>query len=402
MTMEGALDTHVEDTERLNRTRAALQAAGLDAVVCRLPENVLLLSGYWPMSGFALLVFPVEGEPVLIAPVAENKLAREGWVSDIRTFPWGLVDSGDPFESIARILGGVAGDLRLAGKRIGYEGSFEFVAASYVAAEPSVIAGVTLGILQRTFGDGLTDATDLIHRLRARKTPMEVQRLRLTHEIARLALQAFRENVVPGRSEIEIVASVEAAVLVGGTGYKGVKVAKAWASVMSGPRAAAAYKPHLLSTQRRLAPGEMALLELAVVADGWWADLTRTRVAGRASAEDLDRWDAVVEAQRLAIAAIGPGTPANQVDKAARDLLQQRGLGAYFVHHTGHGIGLRYHEPEPFLHPAATAPLEAGMVTTVEPGIYIEGWGGMRCEDDVLVTPSGAEILSEFSRNLVG
>jgi len=391
-----------EDTERLNRTRAALQAAGLDAIVCGLPENVVLLSGYWPMNGFALLVFPAEGEPALVAPAAEDELAQEGWIADVRAFPWGLVDSGDPFESIARILGQIARERGLAGHRIGYEGSFEFVAAPYVAAEPSVVAGVTLGILQRAFGDRLVDATDLIHRLRGRKTPMEIQRLRLTHEIARLALQAFRENVVPGRSEVEIVAAVEAAVLVGGTGYKGVKVARAWASVMSGPRAAAAYKPHLLSTQRRLAPGDLALLELAVVADGWWADLTRTRVAGAAAAEDLERWSAVVEAQARAIAAIRPGTPANRVDQAARDLLEQRGLGAYFIHHTGHGIGLRYHEPEPFLHPAVTTPLEAGMVTTVEPGIYIEGWGGMRCEDNVLVTPSGAEILSEFSRDLVG
>lgn len=96
------------DAERLNRTRASLQAARLGAVVCRLPENILLLSGYWPMNGFALLVFPVEGEPVLVAPVAENELAQDGWVGDIRTFPWGLVDSGDPFESIARILGQIA------------------------------------------------------------------------------------------------------------------------------------------------------------------------------------------------------------------------------------------------------------------------------------------------------
>jgi len=391
-----------EDTERLDQVRRALQARELDALVCRLPENILLLSGYWPMNGFAMLVLPVVGEPVLIAPVAEVELAQEGWVEDVRTFPWGLVDSGDPFESIARILGQIARAQGLAGCRVGYEGSFEFIAAPYVAAEPGVVSGVTLGILQKAFGDGLVDATDLLHKLRARKTPDEIQRLRLAHEIARYALEAFRANVVPGRSEIEIVAAVEAAVLIGGTGHKGVKVARAWASVMSGPRAALAYKPHLLSTQHRLASGDMALLELAVVADGWWADLTRTRVAGVARPEDLDRWSAVVEAQQLAMAAIRPGIPANQVDKAARDLLEGRGLGTYFIHHTGHGIGLRYHEPEPFLHPAVTTPLEVGMVTTVEPGIYIEGWGGMRCEDNVLVTPAGAEILSEFSRDLVG
>jgi Xaa-Pro aminopeptidase len=288
----------------------------------------------------------------------------------------------------------------LKGRRIGYEGSFEFVAAPYVSAEPGVVAGRTLKILQEALGDSLADATDLIHHIRARKTPTEVGRLRIVHEIARLGLQAFADNVVPGRSEIEIAAAVESAIMIGGTGYKGVTVARAWASVMSGPRAAAAYKPHLLSTARRLAAGDIALLELAVVADGWWADLTRTRAAGPARGQDLKRWQVVIEAQQAACAAIRPGVPAQVVDKAARDIIARHGLEDYFIHHTGHGLGLRYHEPEPFLHPAVTTPLEEGMVTSVEPGIYIEGWGGMRCEDNVLVTPSGPEILSEFSREL--
>ena len=108
----------------------------------------------------------------------------------------------------------------------------------------------------------------------------------------------------------------------------------------------------------------------------------------------------MVDAQSAAFAVIRPGVASNQVDRAAREVIEQRGLGAYFIHHTGHGLGLRYHEPEPFLHPAVDAVLEAGMVSSVEPGIYIQEWGGMRCEDNILVTENGVEILSEFSRQL--
>jgi Xaa-Pro dipeptidase len=392
----------VKDLDRIERTRKAMQQQRLDALVCRLPENILMLTGYWPMNGFAFLVFPAEKEPVLIAPVPEEELAREGWVSDIRTFKWGLVDSGDPYVAIAALLKGAAADLGLAGKRVGYEGSFEFIAAPYVGAEPGVFSQASLGLFQGAFGENLSDATGLIHKLRLYKTPGEAGRLRIANDVARLGLQAFFDAVVPGNSEIQIASAVEAAIMQGGTGYQGVKVARAWASVMSGPRAATAYKPHLLSTQRRMEPGDMALLELATVADGWWSDLTRTRVAGAARPADLEKWQAVVDAQAAAFAAIRPGVPGNQVDRAARKVIEQRGLGAYFIHHTGHGLGLRYHEPEPFLHPAVEAVLEAGMVSSVEPGIYIPGWGGMRCEDNILVTGTGVEILSEFSRELAG
>jgi Xaa-Pro dipeptidase len=352
------------------------------------------------MNGFAFLVFPVDKEPILIAPVPEEELAREGWVSDIRTFKWGLVDSGDPYLSIAALLNQAAAELGLAGKRVGYEGSFEFIAAPYVGAEPGVFSQISLAMYQQAFGENLSDATRLIHKLRLYKTPAEAERLRIANTVARLGLQAFFENVIPGNSEIQIAAAVEAAIMQGGTGYKGVKVARAWASVMSGPRAAAAYKPHLLSTQRRMESADIALLELATVADGWWSDLTRTRAAGHARPEDLEKWQAVVDAQSAAFAVIRPGVASNHVDRAAREVLEQRGLGAYFIHHTGHGLGLRYHEPEPFLHPAVDKVLEAGMVSSVEPGIYIQNWGGMRCEDNILVTETGVEILSEFSRQL--
>lgn len=389
-----------KDLERIQRVRNAMQQQGLDALVCRLPENIVLLTGYWPMNGFAFLVFPLDKEPVLIAPVPEEELARESWFDNVWTYKWGLVDSGDPYVSIASYLKQAAQELGLIGKRVGYEGSFEFIAAPYVGAEPGVFSLVSLGMFQAAFGNNLVDATSLIHKLRLYKTSGEAERLRVANDIARMGLQAFFDNVIPGNTEIQIASAVEAAIMQGGTDYKGVKVARAWASVMSGPRGVAAYKPHLLSTQRRLEESDFALLELATVADGWWSDLTRTRVAGRARPEDCEKWDAVVDAQRAAFSVIRPGVASNEVDRAARDLLEKRGLGTYFIHHTGHGLGLRYHEPEPFLHPAIEAKLDAGMVSSVEPGIYIEGWGGMRCEDNILVTEDGVEILSEFSRQL--
>ena len=391
-----------KDFERLQRMRTALEKNNLDALVCRLPENIVMLTGYWPMNGFAFLVFPVSGNPILIAPVPEQELADEGWVEEIRTFKWGLVDSGDPYTKIPGLLTQAASDLGLIGKRIGYEGSFEFIAAPYVGAEPGSFSQVTMGMFQQAFGDNLVDATGLIHKIRLHKTPLEAEKLRLANRIASFGLKAFFENVVPGKTEIEVVSTVESAIMQGGTGLNNVKVVRAWASVMSGPRAVTAYKPHLLSTQRKLEFGDMALLELVTVADGWWSDLTRTRVAGRAKDEDLERWNAVIDAQRAAFDVIRPGVPSREVDRAARDLIEKRGLGKYFVHHTGHGLGLRYHEPEPFLHPDVEAALESGMVSSVEPGIYIEGWGGMRCEDDILVTENGVEILSEFSRELAG
>jgi Xaa-Pro dipeptidase len=390
------------DLERIERTKRALQQQKLEALILRLPENIVMLTGYWPMNGFAFMVFPIDKDPVLIAPEAEAELAQQGWVSDVRLFKWGLVDSGDPYASIAKLLKEAAARLGLANKPVGYEGSFETIAAPYVAAEPGVFSQVSLGMIRQAFGEHLVDATSLIHRLRLYKTRDEAERLRLANRIALLGIKAFFENVVPGKTEIEVAAAVESAIMTGGTGLQGVKVARAWASVMSGERASKAYKPHLLSTQRRLVNGDMALLELATVADGWWSDLTRTRCAGAARPADLERWQAVVDGQLAALQAIRPGAPANMVDKAARDVIVQRGLGPYFIHHTGHGLGLRYHEPQPFLHPAVTDVLETGMVSSVEPGIYIDGWGGMRCEDNILVTETGMEVLSEFSRALTG
>ena len=204
------------DSERIHRTQQALQQANIDALVLRLPENIVMLTGYWPMNGFAFLIFPISKDPIMIVPFPEQTLAEESWVKDIRTFPWGLVDSGDPYSILPFMIKQAAADLNLAGGRVGYEGSFEFIAAPYVGAEPGSFSQISLSLFHQAFGDHLLDATGLIHKLRLYKTPAEVEHLRTANRIASLGLKAFFETVQPGQSEIAIAAAVESAIMVGG------------------------------------------------------------------------------------------------------------------------------------------------------------------------------------------
>ncbi len=165
-----------------------------------------------------------------------KELADEGWVEEIRTFKWGLVDSGDPYTKIPGLLTQAASDLGLIGKRIGYEGSFEFIAAPYVGAEPGSFSQVTMGMFQQAFGDNLVDATGLIHKIRLHKTPLEAEKLRLANRIASFGLKAFFENVVPGKTEIEVVSTVESAIMQGRNWVKQCKsctrlgLSNVWAS----------------------------------------------------------------------------------------------------------------------------------------------------------------------------
>ena len=144
----------------------------------------------------------------------------------------------------------------------------------------------------------------------------------------------------------------------------------------------------------QLSSGDPALLELAVVADGFWCDRTRVAVAGEATAAQQAALGAVRAAQAAAIDAVKPGVTTGEVDKAARDVIHAAGFtDEEFLHVTGHGLGLRYHEPTPLICPGGDTVIEEGMVHTVEPGVYRADFGGFRIEDNVLVTADGAEVM---------
>ncbi len=200
--------------------------------------------------------------------------------------------------------------------------------------------------------DFATRPQSVIEELRSIKTPREIEKLRIANEVAGFGLTAF-------------------------------------------------HRPYLISTDRRLKEGDLVIIELGTVVDGYWSDLTRTVVAGdKASQKQQEIYDLILAAQKAAMEKMLPGTAEKEVDQAARELIAKGGYGDHFVHHTGHSIGLRYHEPIPWLHPASEGILREGMVSTVEPGIYMEGFGGIRIEDDVAVFKEGAQYLSTYERHL--
>jgi Xaa-Pro dipeptidase len=389
------------DAERHARVRAAMARERLDLLVCRLPENVLALSGYWPFIGASYLLVPADGQPVCILPSTEAAEAAPDLAGvAMESYPSGVLSSGDPAGHILKLLSAQG---RLAKpRRIGFEAGFTAIAPPVNAAEPMLAGRAGEELLRRAFGEvDYVDATGTLYGLRARKTQAEARRLRTANEIAAFGLAAFAKAAVPGARGIDLVAAVESAVLLDGTGHNGARAVRAFAQVAVGSQETAlGYRPFEITTGRRLGRGEVALLELAVVADGFWSDRTRPRAAGGATAECERLCAAVARAQEAAISRIRPGAAAAEVDRAARSVLEEAGLGREFCHVTGHGTGFRYHEPIPVIGPGVDTTLEEGMVFSVEPGVYSGVFGGLRLEDDVLVTATGAEVLGPFGKGL--
>ena len=376
-------------------------AERLDALVCRLPENVLFLSGHWPLIGWSFLVLPLDGNPVCIVPHCDEKEAGEElWNAERISFSFGVLASGNPFDDIGAALKRIAFGKKW--RRIGFEGGFETVAPSWNAAEVAIPAQITRKILEDVFGIGnLVDATELLNSQRATKTFREAEKIRIANEISTFGLKTFCEKVIPGISGVELVAEVERAIMIQGTGYKNVRRVRAFAQVSTGEAETAdGFRPMEISTTRKLVSGEIALLELAVVADGFWCDRTRVRVAGKPDQRQINIFETLKTAQEAAIGKVRQGIKAGEVDEAARSIVRKAGFEKEFFHVTGHGIGLRYHEPVPLICPGSDLVLETGMVHTVEPGIYFAGFGGMRIEDDILVTDSGREIFGPFEKEL--
>lgn len=384
--------------ERRSRMRRAMEAHGLDVLVLRLPENVLLLSGHWPMIGAAFLVFPQEGKATLIAPACyQNEVLANLDDCEPIFFPHGAHHHPPLLEAVKALLREKANS---AWKRIGYEGDFETNAPSWNAAEAMVPAATSLAMLKDIFaGKELVDATAMIVQERTRKTGYEIERLDIASEVSCFGLAAFEDAVEVGISGVELAAIVEKAIMIQGTGYRDSVRVRAFAQVTTGAaETAKADRPNIISTARKMADGDFAVLELGLVVDGYWGDRTRVRVAGTPRDEQLKIYEIVRKAQEAATAALCPGVRAKNVDAAARSIIEDAGYGKYFPHITGHGLGFGYHESWPMLGPACDDVLDEGVLTSVEPGIYTPEFGGVRIEDDVVVTSKGPRVLGPFRK----
>jgi len=256
-----------------------------------------------------------------------------------------------------------------------------------------------IGITEELFAtERLVDVTSLLEKAKAVKSDRDVERLRVTNEVARFGLDAFKEHAVAGRTEAEIAAAVGAAIVAKGHGHRGARVVRCYPTVCSGPETATGWQ-YFRSRDRKVERNDVVMLELGTAVDGYWADHTRTVVAGTASDRQREAMAAVLEAQQAAFEAARPGATGGEVDAASRAACKRAGF-EQFPHHTGHGVGFRYHESMPWLTPGSGHVLEAHMVIVAEPGIYEEGLGGFRWEDNAVVTESGAARLVETDYGL--
>lgn len=389
------------DKQRIVRVLDALKMHKVDALICQLPENIVFLTGFWPLTGTSWLVFSADGQYELIIPSCEAIEAEGYGETNFSTYEWAHLKAGDPSAQIGSKLKSICSKLKISNAVIGIEENFANIAPALNIGEPSVPCKSSKTLISQAFPKArLIDATEIINNLRVTKTTNEIEKMRIANEIANFGLTAFKENAVEGISEIELASLANSAVMVKGSGYKGVKSARGFAQVSSAQGTERGWRPCEITTNRKLQENDIVLLEFGIVADGLWADITRLAVIGEPNEKQKEIHSMILTAQKAAIEMIRPGVKMEDVDKAARDIITAAGFGEYFIHITGHGIGWRYHEFPPLLAPDNKTLLEEGMVTSVEPGVYIPGFGGMRIEDNVAVGKNGADILSTFSREL--
>lgn len=378
---------------RVQRLQEQMAARGIDLLVCRLPENVVYISDHWPHHGISVAVLAREGKPLLFIPEVEAEYGKPEW-AEVIAFGWALLKDPDLYASYRRLLGQAASRLHSPATCVGVEQQLEITGAPYRHAEPVVPALPWARLLDEVFGaDHLVDCTEVMQQAKMIKTPYDLERLRVANELAEMGTGAFLRDVQPGMTEAQVSALIEGTIRAAGAGYKGARLVWAEAEIASGPNTT---KANLLipATERVIEEGDLVMVEMATVMDGYYSDLTYMAVAGEPSERQREVHNSVLAAQQAAARAIRPGVAAGAVDSAARALLVDAGLGDYFVHVTGHGVGFRFHESTPFLMPGAEEPLVEGMVTSVEPGVYIPGFGGIRIEDNVAVGPEGAIFLS--------
>ncbi len=361
-------------TERLSQLIEQASAYGLDALALVPGPNLLYLTGLsFHLSERPIVtLFPVDGPPAIVLPTLEAAKVERATIG-LEVFSYTDEE--------------------------GYTAAFQRACASLPLAD--CILGVEalqmrlleVRLLERYAPNcQLIPAEEVLTELRIRKDERELEQIRRAVAVTEAALRATVRQVQAGMTEREVAALLTVEMLqAGGEGIAFPPI------VVAGPNAAS---PHATPTDRAIQPGETIIVDCGATVGGYAADITRTFAIGELEPELARVYEVVRAANEAGRAAAGPGVPVEEVDRAARAVIEEAGYGEYFIHRTGHGLGLEVHEP-PFIVAGNRRPLEPGMTFTVEPGVYLPGRGGVRIEDDVVVTPSGAESLTTFTREFV-
>jgi Xaa-Pro aminopeptidase len=383
--------TWPRDDAKLDRVRSLMAEQELDALVVRAPDNVLYLTNFWGMKGYDAVVFPREGEPVLIClEASEADAERMGWTQDVRFFRG--YDETDPRPPTLRALD-QARQIASQYDRVGIEAGLGTQAADRMVGEPTTYP--------KAWFDAFPDAADaapLLATARAIKTEQEVDRMRLANDIAAGAMEHVQDRIRPGMRESEVGAMWNGWVHDHGTGWEGGKVelAHGFSLIWSGP----GIRTFTATGNRPILEHEPTLFEIWVCADGYWCDHTKNLVPGELDARYSELEEQLMHVYTCITSLLSGGGSLAQLDRETRRLVAEMGYPGQPTHPICHGVGARAHEP-PYAHQAGGGTIEAGMVLAIEPGVYWPEGGGLRIEDNFLITADGAERLCRFPDGIV-
>ena len=357
---------------RLAAAAAAAGAAGLAGLVITPGYDLRYLVGSraQTLERFTALVLPASGDPTVVVPRLELASLKGSAISELGLAVHDWVDGDNPYDLVGAALGGAP--------------AATAVTDSMPALHLLPLAGV-LGVLPVL-------ATDVLRTLRMVKEGCEVDALRKAGAAIDRVHARVPEFLVPGRTEADVAADIADAIVA--EGHSEV----AFIIVGSGPHGA---DPHHGYSDRELQAGDIVVVDIGGAYEpGYNSDSTRTYSIGEPNSEVAQHYSVLQRAQRAAYEAARPGVTAEQVDAAAREVLAAEGLAEYFVHRTGHGIGLSVHE-EPYIVAGNDLPLTAGMAFSIEPGIYFPGRWGARIEDIVVITDDGALAVNNRPHDLI-
>jgi len=381
------------DDAKLARVRALMAEEDLDAVVVRAPDNVVYLTSFWGMKGYETVVFPRESDATLITIEASaGDAARSAWTEEVRLVAGYHAD--DPRPPTARSLDAAKAVVAAGGfARVGLELSLGTQAADRMVGEPTTYTSAYF----QAFGPNVADATSLLNRARAVKTEQELERMRLANEIAAEAMEHVHGRLRPGMAESEAGALWNGWVHAHGTGYQGaVDLAHGFSLVWSGP----GIRTFTATGSRPVKEHEPTLFEIWVCADGYWCDHTKNLCPGELTPRYAELEEGLLGVYNAAVDHCRPGASLAELDRLIRAGISELGYPGQPSHPVAHGVGARAHEP-PYAHQAGEGTIEAGMVLAIEPGCYWPEGGGLRVEDNFLITENGAEKLSPFPDGVV-
>jgi Xaa-Pro dipeptidase len=380
------------DLQRKQMLQQIINQHKVGALIFWRPDELVMTLGYMPLWGLSFLLYTADDEPVLFVPETEPVDILPKHIK-IQTFPWGNMVCANPWNNLYSEITLLLQEKKLQQLPVAFIRSIGGSAPCQMAGEQPPLPPDLIEKLSAVSEGGWIDATPGLLLLYSFKTKLDIEKIKLTHQIAAIAVNTFYTLAIAGNTEAGIAAAIEYEVNKC-MNMPEIYFARAWVMVQSGPNAAWGGK-YNRSTNKSVQAGELVLMEMGICVNGYWADITRTAKVGTVSIQHNKIYDLVYESQKLAISMMKPGVKMGAIDGAVRQKIKEAGFEKFFNHALGHHVGFRYHDFGPTLSPGSDADLKEGMLLTVEPGIYGEHINaGVRIEDNILITANGCVVLS--------